>query len=70
VVKQNMAALPIKCKALSLQEKLYVIWKVEANPHVQQTKELSVLVTALNGIRAKKDFLFRRTGDVSSNVKR
>jgi hypothetical protein len=34
MVKQNMAALPIKLKALTLQEKLNVIRKVEANPNV------------------------------------
>jgi hypothetical protein len=50
VVKQNMAALLIKCKALSLQEKLNVTRKVEANPNVTQVqlaKELNILVTTL-----------------------
>jgi hypothetical protein len=73
MVKQNMAALLIKRKALSLQEKLNVIRKVKANPNVtcvQLAKELNMPVTTLNGIMAKKDILFTRIGDVSSNIKR
>jgi hypothetical protein len=61
VVKQNMGALPIKRKALTLQEKLNVIRKVEANSNVtrlQLAKELNMPVTTLNGIIAKKDVLF------------
>jgi hypothetical protein len=68
-----MAALPIKRKVLTLQEKLNVIRKVEANPnvtHVQLAKELNMPITTLNGIIAKKDVLFTRMGDVSSNIKR
>jgi hypothetical protein len=68
-----VAALPIKRKALTLQEKLSVIRKVEANSnitHVQVAKELNMPVTTLNGIMAKKDVLFTRMGGVSSNVKR
>jgi hypothetical protein len=38
VVKQNMAALPIKRKALTLQEKLNIIRKVEANPNVTRVQ--------------------------------
>jgi hypothetical protein len=38
MVKQNMAALPIKHKALTLQEKLNVIRKVEANPNVTRVQ--------------------------------
>jgi hypothetical protein len=72
MVKQNMAALPIKLKALTLQEKLNVIRKVEANPNdtcVQLARELNMPVTTLIGIMAKKDDLLTRMGDVSSNVK-
>jgi hypothetical protein len=68
-----MAALPIKRKALTLQEKLNVKRKVEANPNVtrvQIAKELNMPVTTLNGIMAKKDVLFTRMGDVLLNVKR
>jgi hypothetical protein len=46
---------------------------VEANPNVtlvQLANELNMPVTTLNGIMAKKDVLFTRIGDVSSNVKR
>jgi hypothetical protein len=73
MVKQNMAALVIKHKALTLQEKLNIIRKVEANPNVpciQVAKELNMLVITLNGIMAKKNVLFPRMGDVSSIVKR
>jgi hypothetical protein len=73
VVKQNMAALPNERKALTLQEKLNEIRKVEANPNVTRVslaKELNMPITTLNGIMAKKDVLFTRMGDVSSNVKR
>jgi hypothetical protein len=38
VVKQNMAALPIQCKALTLEEKLNVIRKVETNPDVTRVQ--------------------------------
>jgi hypothetical protein len=68
-----MAALLIKRKALTLQGKLNVIRKMEANPnvtHVQLTEELDMQVTTLNCIMAKKDILFTRMGDVSSNVER
>jgi hypothetical protein len=68
-----MAALRIKHKAVTLQEKLNVMRKVEANPNVtrvQLAKELNMLFTTLNGIMTKKDVLFARMGDVLSNVKR
>jgi hypothetical protein len=73
VVKQNMAALPMKRKALTLQEKLNVIRKVEANQNVtrvQLAKELNMPVTTLNGIMAKKNVMFTRMGDVTLNIKR
>jgi hypothetical protein len=68
-----MAAHLIKHKALTLQEKLTLMRKVEANlnvTRVQLAEELKVPVTTLNGIMAKKGVLFTRMGDVSSNVKR
>jgi predicted transcriptional regulator len=68
-----MAALPVKCKALTVQKKLNVIRKEEANPNVksvQLAKEMNMPVITLYGIMAKKDVLFTRMGDVLSNVKR
>jgi predicted transcriptional regulator len=65
VVKQNMAALPNELKALTLQEKLNEIMKVEANPNVtrvQLAKELNMPVTTLNGIMAKKDVVYKNGG--------
>jgi hypothetical protein len=52
-----MAAVP----AITLQEKLNTIQAVKANPNktrVQMATELSMPVTTLNGIMAKKGDLF------------
>jgi hypothetical protein len=47
----------IKCKALSVSEKLEVIKKVDAQPHVTCTKvaeQLTIPASVLNSIMAKK----------------
>jgi hypothetical protein len=67
-----MAALLIKHKAVTLEEKLNVIRKVEANPNVMcsTSRRTEHAGYTLNGITAKKDVLFTRMVAVSSNVKR
>jgi hypothetical protein len=59
-LNENMVAVPIKQKAMTLHEKLYTIQRVEANQNtcVQMATELSMPVTTLNGIIAKKDDMF------------
>jgi hypothetical protein len=55
-----MVAVPIKQKAMTLQENLYTIQRVAANQntHVQMATELSMPVTTLNGIMEKKGDMF------------
>jgi hypothetical protein len=68
-----MAVIPTKHKALSLQEKLNVIWEMEWTPNVTRAElaeELNMSITTLNGTTAKKKALFTWMGDVLTNVKR
>jgi hypothetical protein len=55
-----MVAVPIKQKAMTLQEKLYTKQRDTANQntHVQMATELSMPVTTLNGIMTKKGDMF------------
>jgi predicted transcriptional regulator len=49
----------IKCKALSLKEKMRVIREVESNPtltQVEVAKRLNMPVTTVKGIMGKKAF--------------
>jgi predicted transcriptional regulator len=49
----------IKCKALSLKEKLRVIREVESNPtltRVEVAKQLNMPVTTVKRFMGKKDF--------------
>jgi sensor domain CHASE-containing protein len=57
VIAVIMTQKGIKCKALSLEEKLRVIRKVESNPtltRVEVAKQLNMPVTIVKGIMGKK----------------
>jgi hypothetical protein len=64
-----MAAVQIEWKAMTLQERLNVIQKVEANQsttHVQMATEIGMPVATLDTIMRKKASLSMRVSKMSS----